>query len=475
MAKRTLSENILQAIDDFDDIQAAIIEKGVSVSKDTATSEYGNSIRKIKTNGGTISNKDVNFYDYDGTLLYSYTISEANALTSLPDGPVHDKLLFQEWNYSLVHVNATTIPINVGAIYTTKSEASEFDLTFTEITGLSTDMRIYNSTAGSIINIDWGDGTVEDATSTTIGTKTFTHTYSSMGSYTIKVDSIGNYYFWGGSGLPSNMFNISPNYTCTEVRLGDRCRYVDSYSFRNCYNLTSISIPSGATLIGQNAFYQCYSLITISIPNNVTSINASTFRQCYSLTTVLMPSNITSIAENAFYQCYNLTNILIPANVITIGNYAFYQCYSLSNISIPNGITSISNYIFQQCYNLSSVSLPNTITTIGNYAFQYCYSLTSISIPDNITSIGSSAFYQCYTLASMSIPSGVTSIGGSAFYQCYIIKNYLIKATEPPTLSTNAFDGINDGCIIYVPPGTLKDYQSATNWTAYASYMREWE
>src|SRR5574344_498215 len=40
--------------------------------------------------GGTLpsaNRKDVNFYDYDGTLLYSYTLAEAQALTALPDQP----------------------------------------------------------------------------------------------------------------------------------------------------------------------------------------------------------------------------------------------------------------------------------------------------------------------------------------------------------------------------------------------------
>ena len=36
-----------------------------------------------KTDAG-IEKKDVSFYDYDGTLLHSYTIKEANMLTALP-------------------------------------------------------------------------------------------------------------------------------------------------------------------------------------------------------------------------------------------------------------------------------------------------------------------------------------------------------------------------------------------------------
>ena len=45
----TLEENINQAISDFDDIEAAIEEKGVDVPAGTDTSNYGNLIRSIPT------------------------------------------------------------------------------------------------------------------------------------------------------------------------------------------------------------------------------------------------------------------------------------------------------------------------------------------------------------------------------------------------------------------------------------------
>ena len=43
-----------------------------------------NTVYNTKNNnstGSTVKPKDVNFIDYDGTLLYSYTLAEAAALT----------------------------------------------------------------------------------------------------------------------------------------------------------------------------------------------------------------------------------------------------------------------------------------------------------------------------------------------------------------------------------------------------------
>lgn len=62
----TLNENIQQAINDFDDIKEAIIEKGVDVPAGTPTSKYGDKIREIETGitpTGTIEITENGSYD----------------------------------------------------------------------------------------------------------------------------------------------------------------------------------------------------------------------------------------------------------------------------------------------------------------------------------------------------------------------------------------------------------------------------
>lgn len=61
------------------------------------------------TSGGGdkgLKRNDVNFFDYDGTLLYAYTWEEAKALTELPPLPVHDGLEVREWNYTIEDIKA---------------------------------------------------------------------------------------------------------------------------------------------------------------------------------------------------------------------------------------------------------------------------------------------------------------------------------------------------------------------------------
>ena len=98
-------------------------------------------------------------------------------------------------------------------------------------------------------------------------------------------------------------------------------------------------------------------------------------------------------------------------------------------------------------------------------AFQNCYSLASVAIPDGVTSISASAFQNCYSLASIIIPDGVTFIGGSAFRNCVSLAFVKFEGDTPATAdSSTTFTGISTDCIIYIPSGSLEDYEDATNY-----------
>ena len=56
--------------------------------------------------GEQVEIKQVIFIDYDGTVLYSYTLEEANALTALPENPSHPGLTAQGWNWTLAQIKA---------------------------------------------------------------------------------------------------------------------------------------------------------------------------------------------------------------------------------------------------------------------------------------------------------------------------------------------------------------------------------
>ena len=376
-------------------------------------------IESIKTSSGSsgselptiyVSLKDINFYDYDGTLVASYSLSEAQGLTALPNGPTHDGLTFQGWNYTLDKVKAFTRPMNVGAMYITNDGKTRLYIRIAAEGRMNVPLYISQTVANGV-TIDWGDGSATQTLART-GNVNTTHTYANIGDYTITLDPVNGCTLGLGAGSSSY---------CVLGNTGDKSKVY-------CNFLKSVRIGDGVTSIGSHAFYNCYSLASITIPDGVTSI----------------------------------------------GTYAFQNRYSLASITIPAGVTSIGDNAFQNYYSLASITIPDGVTSIGTYAFQNCYSLASITIPDGVTSIDSYAFYYCPSLASIIIPASVTSIGSYALYNCSGMAEYHLKPTTPPKLSnTNAFTNIPSDCIIYVPQGCLEAYQNATNWATYASKMQE--
>ena len=412
--------------------------------------------------GDPASPKQIYFIDYDGTIVESYTKSEWQNVTALPSNPSHSGLTAQGWNWTKAQIDEqlTAMPDNdvwVGQMYITDDGKTRVYIRLEE----GKLHPYFGICPNGTVVVDWGDNS---ATVTLTGTslttvQTADHEYTSAGDYVITLTvSSGSFAFCGESSTSyilrkndTTTTNIHRVYTNTiqKIELGIGVN-IGNYAFQNCHSLANITIPSEITSIGYHIFANCYSLVSVTIPNGITSIDDYTFYSCYSLTNVTIPSKVTSIGSYAFCYCSSLASIMIPSGVTSIDGYSFQNCYSLENIPIPSGVKRIGGYMFNSCYSLASITIPSSVTRIDNYAFQYCYSLASITIP-----------------------SGVTRIDGCVFRYCYGMAEYHFLRTTPPTLAnTNAFNSIPSDCIIYVPSESLEAYQTATNWSTYASHMR---
>ena len=90
----------------------------------------------------------------------------------------------------------------------------------------------------------------------------------------------------------------------------------------------------------------------ITFDGDVTSIGDSAFKDCWALTSITLPNSVITIERDAFNGCRNLSSMSIPESVTKIGSYAFYFCDNLVSISIPNSVTVIGNNAFTYCSNL---------------------------------------------------------------------------------------------------------------------------
>ena len=352
---------------------------------------------------------DVTFIGYDGSVLYSYSLAEAQALTELPALPSHEGLVCQGWNWTLEAIKSLNRPVTVGAMYITDDGATRLHIRIATVGRMTVPLYI-GQTVSNGVSIDWGDGSTTQTLSGT-GNVNTSHTYSEPGDYVI---------------------SLMPQDGCT-------------LSFG--YGSSSYCVIGSN---GNNDIVYCNMLQDVSIGKNVASIGAY-----------------------AFQSCYSLANITIPNSVTSIGGYAFQSCYSLASITIPNSVTSIGEYTLQNCYSLANITIPNSVTSIERFAFSGCYSLASVTIPDSVISIGIFAFSGCYSLASITIPNSVTSIGNGAFKNCYGMRYYDFSActTIPAMSNSNAFQNIPSDCQMLIPSALYNNWKSATNWTTYASKM----
>ena len=332
-------------------------------------------------------------------------------------------------------------------------------------------------------------------------------------------------------------FQSSKKYYTSNDKLGN-------YVFFGCSGLTSLTIPSGVTSIGIAAFRGCSGLPSLTIPSGVTSIGKSAFLGCSGLTSLTIPSSVTSISDRAFYGCSGLTSIYACLEKIpTLGSNVFTGCdakncilyvptgtyddYLVSDFGYFENIVDVINkdglLTTQVTIKLDEAgTLPykisanekNLITNLkivgkingtdlkfiremagrdfngektdgklsildlseakivaggdayvrfsdnyytsndklGDWAFYGCSGLTSLTIPSGVTSIGDKAFKGCSRLTSLTIPSSVTSIGDWAFGYCSELTSLPIPSSVT-SIGNYAFYGCSGLTSLTLPSG----------------------
>lgn len=292
--------------------------------------------------------KDVNFFDYDGTLVYSYTLDEVQSLTALPTAPKHSGLVFQGWNWELEDIKALTRSMNIGAMYITDDGKTRLHIRIWDTSRHNVSLQLSQTVANGV-TFDWGDGSPTETVDGT-GMINISHTYTETGDYIISL-------------------TVADGCVVEVGRKGSYSGYV---------------MQVGALL-----------LQGLYVGKNVTSFNRYAFPGCYLLSEVTIPNSVSYIAEHAFESCNSLRYITFPIGMVYC--YGSWNCTSLMSVGVPNGATSVLGFLGN--HSLVSITIPDGTTMIGTEAFQDCYSLESIIIPASVKSIGDYAFKSCLSMA----------------------------------------------------------------------------
>ena len=300
---------------------------------------------------------DVTFIDYEGSVLYSYSLAEAQALTALPELPTHDGLVCQGWNWTLEEIKSLNRPVTVGAMYITDDGATRLHIRIATEGRMTVPLYIGQTVANGV-SIDWGDGSAAETISGTGNVNTF-HTYAEPGDYVISLMPYDGCTLSFGRGSSSYciMGSVGNNNRvyCNmlqEVYIGGNVTSIGKYAFIYCYSLASVTITDGVTSIGKYSFGNCYSLASVTIQAGVTSIGSSAFGNCSSLASVTIPAGVTSIGSSAFGNCYGMRF------------YDFSACTAVPTLSSTNAFGNIPS----DCQMLIPSALYDKWKTATNWA-----------------------------------------------------------------------------------------------------------
>lgn len=125
---------------------------------------------------------------------------------------------------------------------------------------------------------------------------------------------------------------------------------------------------------------------TVIINDGITSIGVNAFKNCVNLTDVTMPASLRKIGNKAFAGCKKLPLVNIPYSVTEIGNEAFAGCVVFTEINLPSSVKMIGEKAFKDCKNLVKIRIPTSVSSIGDEAFNGCTFIEKIiELPDFLT------------------------------------------------------------------------------------------
>lgn len=394
----------------------------------------------------------VQVVDYDGTRIVDERYNNGEIFT-LPNPPTHSRLTFVDWvsNAPIVNNQITvTKDILIGISYTTVSGQNEFDFELTK------NLAVAINTTGTK---DWGDGTSD--------TLKF-HTYSSPGIYTVKTsDNVRSSMF-----IDSNTgINSTQNLKRAFLANGITFQTATNSCFDGCSLLESVSLSPQIITLGDYTFRNCYNLKSVTC-ENVNNVSGQCFYYTNVDTFIFKENESINIQHNSFNNCplkdisFNYIRIvgsnnynknrkkinLLPmgSNVNMVSSQSLTNNYYLEEVIITSECTSLPSKCFSNCVGLKKITLPNTITTLNSTCFSNCISLEKIKLPSSLTTISTSTFSYDYNLIEYDF-SDVLAV---------------------PTLSNvNAFIDINPKCKMYVPDDLYNTWITSTNWINFAYYI----
>lgn len=380
--------------------------------------------------GGSPEEKYLNFYDYDGTLLYSYSYNEACNLSALPPNPSHSGLVSDGWNWPLAAIRAAasnyfyTI-IDVGQLYHKSSDNTTISLRYMGHLPINYYLQLYfdGPTAVSVYTND-ASGTYEDVT----GSNEYVTIGPFMGmsddtELTIEVNNGGLIKFEHNDthsilrvdrnldGWENNIVALDAIY---DIKIGSNAA-IGPYGLCHLRNLETILLPNGSSQfiyagLGAHAFEGCTKLKHVNLP--AIFMNSHCFNGCKKLrvATFAWDEDFEELAEYFFLDS-GLVHTSLPYSVFMIDEYAFKNT-NLQRLGLNvrgglgNNLVEILDHAFYNCIYYDGIICNYDHDPFGHEAgFGAAYPI----------SIGAYAYFGCLSLKNAYFGKYISYIGDYAF------------------------------------------------------------
>ena len=419
--------------DDLKKVADAIRTKGGTTAELVYPDEFITAIGNIRTESPKES--DINFWDYDGTLLYSWTLAELTTKTELPPLPSHDGLICQGWNWTLADIKDAGRELDIGALYITDDGKTRLYVDVDTEMWDDFELSYWRST-NDAVTVNWGDGGVAEVSQTS-GWVTLRHVYESSGAYMITLAISGSATILFNHPLSEGEDYVSRARIgmLTKVELGANVK-ISYFAFGMAVKMQTFTAPMGTIFDGSRIFEQCTALRAFIapavLPGTQTFYNATTIRI------------VSTVKGNVMGQSFVNTAITRLNCDLTVANQA--QALERVHIKAVNGQVGD----FSSCRSLLEVTIPADATTFVAAAFRGDNALRRVTCLGNIASIPAQVFQRCYSLRFVD------------FTHC----------TAVPTLANvNAFDQTHAQLEIRVPASLADAWKAATNWSSLADHI----
>ena len=416
-------------------------------------------------------------YDYDGSIIASYTKTQFIALEEYPLPPSHEDLIFDEYNWSLSEAKtylSTHDNLYIGAIYKTVDDATILYIDVDENFNSVTISYAINGTS----SIDWGDGLIP---TTVTGSSESSIISSSRnlpsGIHKVKITTSDDakIVITGGTNgttlvdYPQDQIYPYVN-RLQKIVLGNA--KIGNGAFRNTYGIENIIMTNKCIWIDNtsNNFQYTKSLYHLNLPKSVTTITPSCLSNS-GVTTISLPSTLTTLKDYSF-NTSNVEKLSIPNSTTTFFLNALTSAQSIRICELPDSVSNLASEIFSGCRCLEKIKLPTMTSYQANYTslFNNCESLKEVIIPEQYTAITNNMFNGCKSLLSIKLPKNINSIGS------YFMDNSslrVIDCTEliqVPSLGSTPLN-VPPTYRFIVPDSLYESWIQTTNWSTISSHI----